>query len=74
MIAGASVINGHMEIADNVTITGMSMVMRPITEAGVYSSGMPAQNNRAWRKQAARLMKIDDMHKRISKLEKSLKD
>ncbi len=74
MIAGASVVNGHMEIADNVTITGMSMVMRPITEAGVYSSGIPAQSNRIWRKQTARLMKIDDMHKRISKLEKSLKD
>ncbi|KAA1459202.1 UDP-3-O-(3-hydroxymyristoyl)glucosamine N-acyltransferase, partial [Escherichia coli] len=37
MIGGASVINGHMEICDKVTVTGMSMVMRPITEPGVYS-------------------------------------
>ena len=34
MIGGASVINGHMEICDKVTITGMGMVMRPITEPG----------------------------------------
>ncbi len=37
MIGGASVINGHMEICDKVTVTGMGMVMRPITEPGVYS-------------------------------------
>ncbi|MDU4094915.1 MAG: UDP-3-O-(3-hydroxymyristoyl)glucosamine N-acyltransferase, partial [Pantoea sp.] len=28
MIGGASVINGHMEICDKVTVTGMGMVMR----------------------------------------------
>lgn len=35
MIGGASVINGHMEICDKVTVTGMGMVMRPITEPGI---------------------------------------
>jgi UDP-3-O-[3-hydroxymyristoyl] glucosamine N-acyltransferase len=70
LVGGGSVINGHMEITDNVTVTGMSMVMRPIDKAGVYSSGIPAQSNREWRRQTARLMKIDDMHKRLSKLEK----
>lgn len=34
MIGGASVINGHMEICDKVTVTGMGMVMRPISEPG----------------------------------------
>ena len=33
LIGGASVINGHMEICDKVTVTGMGMVMRPITGA-----------------------------------------
>ncbi|MDX1268975.1 MAG: UDP-3-O-(3-hydroxymyristoyl)glucosamine N-acyltransferase, partial [Oceanisphaera sp.] len=41
IIGGAVVINGHIEICDGVTITGMSMVMRPITEPGLYSSGIP---------------------------------
>jgi len=71
LIGGGSVINGHMEITDNVAITGMSMVMRPIEKAGVYSSGIPAQGNRDWRKQTARIMKIDEMHKRLTKLEKA---
>ena len=47
------------------------MVMRPIDKAGLYSSGIPAQANREWRRQTARIMKIDDMHKRLSKLEKA---
>ncbi|WP_107850553.1 UDP-3-O-(3-hydroxymyristoyl)glucosamine N-acyltransferase [Oceanimonas marisflavi] len=72
IIGGASVFNGHMEICDGVTITGMAMVMRPITEPGVYSSGIPLQPNKEWRKTAARVMRIDDMHKRLSQLEKKL--
>lgn len=70
IIGGAVVINGHIEICDGVTITGMSMVMRPITEPGLYSSGIPLQPNKEWRKTAARVMRIDDMHKRLSRLEK----
>ncbi len=65
MIGGASVINGHMEICDKVTVTGMGMVMRPITEPGVYSSGIPLQPNKVWRKTAALVMNIDDMSKRL---------
>lgn len=72
IIGGAAVFNGHMEICDGVTITGMSMVMRPITEPGTYSSGIPLQPNKEWRKTAARVMRIDDMHKRLSQLEKKL--
>ncbi|OOF20269.1 UDP-3-O-(3-hydroxymyristoyl)glucosamine N-acyltransferase [Salinivibrio sp. IB574] len=72
IIGGASVFNGHMEITDNVTITGMAMVMRPITEPGMYSSGIPLQPNREWRKTAARVLKIDEMHKRLKELEKQL--
>lgn len=71
LIGGGSVINGHIEIVDNVAITGMSMVLRGIDKPGVYSSGMPAQANRDWRKQTARMTKINDMHKRLTKLEKA---
>ena len=70
IIGGAVVINGHIELCDGVTITGMSMVMRPITEPGIYSSGIPLQPNKEWRKTAARVMRIDDMHKRLTRLEK----
>ncbi len=72
MIGGASVINGHMEICDKVTVTGMGMVMRPITEPGVYSSGIPLQPNKAWRKTAALVMNIDEMSKRLKAIERKV--
>lgn len=72
LIGGASVINGHMEICDKVTVTGMSMVMRPISSPGVYSSGIPLQENKVWRKTASLVLHIDNMNKRLKSLEKKL--
>lgn len=72
MIGGASVINGHMEICDKVTITGMGMVMRPITEPGLYSSGIPLQPNKVWRKTAALVMNIDGINKRLKAIERKV--
>ncbi len=74
IIGGASVFNGHIRICDQVTITGMCMVMRPIDEPGIYSSGIPAQSNKEWRKTAARTLHIDDMYKRLGRLEKLVAD
>ena len=74
IIGGASVFNGHIQVCDQVTITGMAMVMRSITEPGIYSSGIPAQTNKEWRKMAARVLHIDEMHKRLSKLDKLVDD
>lgn len=73
IIGGAVVINGHIEIADGVTITGMGMVMRSLPEKGVYSSGIPLQPNKEWRKTTARVHRIDDMHKRLKAVEDQLK-
>lgn len=73
-IGGASVINGHMEICDGAIITGMGMVMRPITEKGIYSSGIPLQTNKEWRKTATLVMNIDEMNKRLKSLEKRFND
>ncbi|MGL5119639.1 MAG: UDP-3-O-(3-hydroxymyristoyl)glucosamine N-acyltransferase, partial [Plesiomonas shigelloides] len=55
-----------------VTVTGMGMVMRPISEPGMYSSGIPLQNNKAWRKTAALVMNIDEMNKRLKAVERKL--
>lgn len=74
MIGGASVINGHMEICDKVSVTGMGMVMRPITEPGVYSSGIPLQPNKVWRKTASLVLHIDEINKRLKALEKQFKE
>ncbi len=73
-IGGASVINGHMEICDKAVVTGMGMVMRPITEPGVYSSGIPLQPNKVWRKTAALVMNIDEMNKRLKAVERKIEE
>lgn len=72
IIGGACVINGHIEITDGVTVTGMGMVMRSIEEKGIYSSGIPLQTNKEWRRTAARVHKIDEMNKRLKSVEKQI--
>ncbi|AFP85795.1 UDP-3-O-(3-hydroxymyristoyl) glucosamine N-acyltransferase [secondary endosymbiont of Heteropsylla cubana] len=72
MIGGASVIKGHITICDQVIITGMGMVMRPITKPGIYSSGIPLQPNKDWRKTAVSVMAINDIRKRMRAIEKKL--
>lgn len=72
MIGGGVGILGHLEIADDVQITAMSLVSRSIMGAGVYSSGVPLQENPAWRKNAARFKQLDDIATRIGKLESRL--
>lgn len=74
IIGGSVAMNGHIELTDNVVITGNSMVMRSIKEAGVYSSGIPALENKAWRKNTAYTLKIEDLFKRVKQLEKQLED
>ncbi|MEE8428970.1 MAG: UDP-3-O-(3-hydroxymyristoyl)glucosamine N-acyltransferase [Gammaproteobacteria bacterium] len=69
MIGGAVGILGHLEITDDVQITAMSLVSRSIMDPGVYSSGVPLQENPIWRKNAARFKQLDDMAARINKLE-----
>ncbi|URJ32958.1 UDP-3-O-(3-hydroxymyristoyl)glucosamine N-acyltransferase [Candidatus Blochmannia vicinus] len=73
MIGGASVINGHINICDKVTVTGMGMVMKPITQPGIYSSGIPVQPNTMWWKTAALIMRISSINKRIKTIEQKLK-
>ncbi len=71
-IAGAVSIAGHLEIADDVHLTATSAVPGTISEPGVYSSGMPVQENRAWRRNIARLRQLDDMARRLRAVERRL--
>ncbi|MDU8498320.1 UDP-3-O-(3-hydroxymyristoyl)glucosamine N-acyltransferase [Pseudomonas syringae] len=72
MLAGGVGLVGHIDICDGVYITGMTMVTHSITEPGSYSSGTAMQPAAEWRKSAARLRKIDDMARRLQKLEKAV--
>ena len=69
-IGGAAAIAGHLEIVDDVHLTATSAVPNSISEPGLYSSGMPVQENRTWRKNIVRLRQLDEMAKRLKDLEK----
>lgn len=71
MLGGGVTINGHIEIADQVIITALGNVSTSITQPGVYSSGVPLQPNREWRKNAARFRQLDEIARRLYKLEKN---
>jgi len=72
MIAGGVGMVGHIEVCDNVFVTGMTMVTRSITEPGAYSSGTAMQPAGEWKKSAARIRQLDDMARRLAQLEKRL--
>ena len=59
MIGGGVGIAGHLTIADDVVVTGCSLVSASIRQAGSYSSGMPAVETRMWRRMVAHLRRLD---------------
>jgi len=59
MIAGAVGIVGHLEICDDVVVTGMSMVTRSISVPGIYSGGIPAEPARLWRRLVGRWRRLE---------------
>ena len=71
-ISAAAVVLGHLELVDDVHITACSMVTKSITEPGVYSSGTPLQANNQWRRNFTRFGQLDDMAKRLNRLEKKI--
>lgn len=68
MIGGAVAINGHIEITDQVILTATATVSSSIKKSGVYSSGVPLQDNRTWRKNAVRFQGLDKMARQLKKL------
>ena len=69
-IGGGVGINGHIDLTDDVHVTGRSVVAQSITEPGVYSSGVPLQETRAWRRNYLRYRQLDELARRLRNLEK----
>jgi UDP-3-O-[3-hydroxymyristoyl] glucosamine N-acyltransferase len=69
IIGGAVGIAGHLTICDGVSITGFAMVSRSLTAPGVYSSGIPIEESRIWRRQVARYRRLESLEKRVKALE-----
>lgn len=70
VLAGGVGLVGHIELCDGVTVTARSMITSSITTPGVYSSGTPFDDNRQWKKNAIRFGQLDELYRRLVKLEK----
>lgn len=66
-IGGKTAIVGHLTITDDVHLTATSFVVRSITEAGSYSSGMPLQKTSLWRRTYSRLGRLEELARAIKK-------
>ena len=73
MIGGVVSIAGHISIADDVILLGRSAVTATIKDAGTYSSIIPIEEAGKWRRIAARIRHIDDLAKRLIRIEKQVK-
>jgi UDP-3-O-[3-hydroxymyristoyl] glucosamine N-acyltransferase len=69
LIGGSVGIRDNIEITDNVIITGRTLVSRSITRAGSYSSSTPMDETANWRRNAARFRQLDELARRLKKLE-----
>jgi UDP-3-O-[3-hydroxymyristoyl] glucosamine N-acyltransferase len=58
MIGGMVGFAGHLKIADDVEVTGCTLVSASIKQPGIYSSGMPAVEARLWRRMVAHLRRL----------------
>ncbi len=65
LIGGGAGVLGHLTVGDKVTITAMSLVTHSLAGPGEYSSGTPIQDNRAWRRNAARFKQLDALARRL---------
>lgn len=71
-VAGQAGVAGHLQIADDVHFTGQAMVTKSVGDAGVYSSGLPAEANRKWRRTVARIHSLEQLQARVEALEAAL--
>jgi UDP-3-O-[3-hydroxymyristoyl] glucosamine N-acyltransferase len=74
VLAGGVGIGGGapIELCDHVVVSGMTHVSASITAPGVYSGGVLHGHNLQWKKNALRFQRLDEMHRRLARLERAL--
>ncbi|WP_374259623.1 UDP-3-O-(3-hydroxymyristoyl)glucosamine N-acyltransferase [Zoogloea sp.] len=72
MVGGKAGFSGHLEVADDVTVSADTNVTKTIDKAGVYTSMVPLQSHADWVKNFSHLRRLDAMAERLRELEKKL--
>jgi len=74
MIGGAVNFAGHLDVADDVAITGGTSVVKSIERPGVYGGiASSAEEAGKWRRNAVRFSQLDEMARRLARLERQLR-
>lgn len=70
VFAGQAGAVGHIAVGDGVVAMARCTISKPTDKAGSYSSGLLMYETAVWRKNAVRFGQLDDMARRLKKLEK----
>jgi UDP-3-O-[3-hydroxymyristoyl] glucosamine N-acyltransferase len=68
-LGGASMIYGHITLADNVNVSAGTLIMKSLEQPGTYTGVYPFSSHQRWLRNAAHLRQLDDLVKRIRELE-----
>jgi UDP-3-O-[3-hydroxymyristoyl] glucosamine N-acyltransferase len=71
MIGGGTGIGGQIEIGDDIVIAGFGMVTRSLLQPGMYSSVLPVEEVKLWRRIVGRIKRLDVLAARVRKLEET---
>ena len=71
-LGGASMIYGHITIADNVNVSAGTLIMKSLEQPGTYTGVYPFSSHPRWLKNAAHLRQLDKLVERVRELEDRL--
>lgn len=71
-LGGGVGVVGHLELGDNTHFSAQTLVTRSFPEPGYYSGNFPALPNGEWKKATVRTRQLDEMARRLRRLERRL--
>lgn len=73
IIGGSAMFSGHIEIADGVTVSGGTAIVKSITKPGTYTAVFPYSPHEEWVRNAPLLRHLREMMDRIRVLEQRIR-
>lgn len=73
-VGGAGMISGHLEIGDDVHVSGGTLVGKNLKQPGQYTAVFPLEPHIDWLQNAAHLKRLAKLAARVEELEKKLED
>ncbi len=76
VLAGGAGVGGDkpITICDQAVISACTLITQDITEPGIYSGAVLHSPTRQWKRNALRMLKLDELFRRVARLESSLAD